>query len=59
MKAQLKKDIKIDDGGKLHKATEGIVIGVSWGDKFNGDMLHIIVRDKRYLVEKADCDIYG
>lgn len=59
MKVQLKKDVKINESTKLHKATEGVLIGISWGDNYSGDMYHIEIKDKRYVVDKRDCDLYG
>ena len=54
----LKKDIKIDTKSILYKSTEGHIIGISWGDNYDGDMYHVVIKDKRYMINKKDCDVY-
>jgi hypothetical protein len=57
MRIVLKKNLKIGKNEILLKDTEGVLVGCSWGDRYNGEMFHIVIKDKKYCIDKAYCHI--
>lgn len=57
MKVVLKRNVKVEGGGLLHKNTDGILIAVSWTDT-RSDQFYIEIKGLRYMVDKKDCDLY-
>lgn len=57
MRAELRKDVKVDDKTKLFKSTKGTVVAITWNDK-HVDRYHVEFKEGTYILDKKDIDVY-